>query len=441
MDYGVFRADKSINYDNYIQYPNHTLKQNRNYQAGFVLGDRYGRQSSVILSINDDVPNVDGSTIYVPYKMWEEVSDIPGTLGGNDVSTYEWLGSVLRVRLNNNISAVQVNTASGEPGLYKAYENTSVDRISVDVLNPGSGYATSPTPLSTSYDPASIGQGSGLTVEVTAVGGLGDITGIRIVNPGTGYANGQSVIVNGGGNDAVINLTVWAPNVLGWQSYKIVIKQQEQEYYNVYLPGFIAGYPVIEQIGAGKLALTPIFSDNINKLPRDLQEVGPLDTEFAASVNLFGRVNNPDINNEGGGGGGVYYNTREEPWNCQYFPGRFKDEVITIAPVGTGGLEVSNVPFTPGGAAPLATKGPYSNTINTNLSITGPQVAWGTPGALSSVFNIDQNPLGGVITVGVQESQPNLNPNILATLGARVTEYDFDPVAVSYTHLTLPTKA
>jgi len=134
MDYGVFRADKSINYDNYIQYPNHTLKQNRNYQAGFVLGDRYGRQSSVILSINDDVPNVDGSTIYVPYKMWEEVSDIPGTLGGNDVSTYEWLGSVLRVRLNNNISAVQVNTASGEPGLYKAYENTSVDRISVDVL-------------------------------------------------------------------------------------------------------------------------------------------------------------------------------------------------------------------------------------------------------------------------------------------------------------------
>ena len=428
MDYGVFRADKSINYDNYIQYPNHTLKQNRNYQAGFVLGDRYGRQSSVILSINDDVPNVDGSTIYVPYKMWEEVSDIPGTLGGNDVSTYEWLGSVLRVRLNNNISAVQVNTASGEPGLYKAYENTSVDRISVDVLNPGSGYVTSPTPLSTSYDPASIGQGSGLTVEVTAVGGLGDITGVRIVNPGTGYADGQSVIVNGGGNDAVINLTVWAPNVLGWQSYKIVIKQQEQEYYNVYLPGFIAGYPVIEQIGAGKLALTSIFSDNINKLPRDLQEVGPLDTEFAASVNLFGRVNNPDINNENGGAGtGPYWSLREEPWNCQYFPGRFKDEVITIAPVGTGGLEVSNVPFTPGGAAPLATKGPYSNTLNTNLSIAGPQVAWGIPGALSSVFNIDQNPLGGVITVGVQESQPNLNPNILATLGARVSEFDFDP--------------
>ena len=35
-----------------IEYPNSTLKQNRNYQVGVVLSDRYGRQSSVILSQN-----------------------------------------------------------------------------------------------------------------------------------------------------------------------------------------------------------------------------------------------------------------------------------------------------------------------------------------------------------------------------------------------------
>ena len=28
-------------------------------------------------------------------------------------------------------------------------------------------------------------------------------------------------------------------------SYKVVVKQQEQEYYNVYLPGFVNGYPVL----------------------------------------------------------------------------------------------------------------------------------------------------------------------------------------------------
>ena len=35
---------------NFVQYPYHNLKQNRTYQVGFVLSDRYGRQSDVILS-------------------------------------------------------------------------------------------------------------------------------------------------------------------------------------------------------------------------------------------------------------------------------------------------------------------------------------------------------------------------------------------------------
>ena len=53
IDYEVINADKSVLYNNYAQYPNHSVKQNRTYQAGFILGDRYGRQSSVVLSSND----------------------------------------------------------------------------------------------------------------------------------------------------------------------------------------------------------------------------------------------------------------------------------------------------------------------------------------------------------------------------------------------------
>ncbi len=41
-------------------------------------------------------------------------------------------------------------------------------------------------------------------------------------------------------------------NPLGWFSYKIVVKQQEQDYYNVYLPGFINGYPVEEKVETNK---------------------------------------------------------------------------------------------------------------------------------------------------------------------------------------------
>jgi hypothetical protein len=32
-------------YNNWIEYPNHSVKRNRNYQVGFVLADKFGRQS------------------------------------------------------------------------------------------------------------------------------------------------------------------------------------------------------------------------------------------------------------------------------------------------------------------------------------------------------------------------------------------------------------
>ena len=68
----------------YVSYPNHSLKQNRNYQVGLVLQDRYGRSSDVILSntldanytlgtggtsttFEDNPITFGGSTIYHPY--------------------------------------------------------------------------------------------------------------------------------------------------------------------------------------------------------------------------------------------------------------------------------------------------------------------------------------------------------------------------------------
>ncbi len=55
-----------------IEYPNHSIKSNRNYQVGIVLSDRYGRTSTVILSNNKDTIIINGisysgSTIYSPY--------------------------------------------------------------------------------------------------------------------------------------------------------------------------------------------------------------------------------------------------------------------------------------------------------------------------------------------------------------------------------------
>ena len=79
-------------------------------------------------------------------------------------------------------------------------------------------------------------------------------------------------------------------NPLGWYSWKIVVKQTEQEYYNVYLPGIMASYPEEQTLEIGKTSHTVLINDNINKVPRDLSEVGPQQRQFRSSVQLFGRV-------------------------------------------------------------------------------------------------------------------------------------------------------
>jgi len=107
-------------------------------------------------------------------------------------------------------------------------------------------------------------------------------------------------------------------NPLGWYSYKVVVKQQEQEYYNVYLPGILAGEiswntkpieydpdatPIVEPaqdetaqnqpnyISSTNTSLISLFGDNINKIPRNLNDVGATDIDFGSSVKLFNRVN------------------------------------------------------------------------------------------------------------------------------------------------------
>ena len=100
-------------------------------------------------------------------------------------------------------------------------------------------------------------------------------------------------------------LTIYGKeNKLGWYSYKIVVKQQEQEYYNVYLPMIVNGIPAPKIKNAffpttttnntgvsNDIAYTTLFSDNINKIPAELEEVQPEQTQFRTSNEiLFPRV-------------------------------------------------------------------------------------------------------------------------------------------------------
>ena len=421
LDYSVINGNKSLAYNNYAQYPNHSVKQNRNYQVGFVLADRVGRASSVVLSLNDDISNTAGSTLYVPYKSWDDVQTTV-------LSTYKWLGNSLNLTINNNTNINIAPTADGQPGLYKSYPDSSADDVNIDAS--GTGYAAGIT-YATTYN-AGLGTpqalGSGLTIKVITVGGAGDVTSIEMVNPGTGYVTGEQLQLVGGANNCIVEIRVWDPNPLGWQSYKLVVKQQEQEYYNAYLPGFTSGYPVINPIKErGRTAFAAIMSDNINKLPRDLQEVGPLQSEFPSSVKVYGRVNNPTIDNRNLPIG-AYASNITYLWNTQYFPTRTFDEIVTIGPIGSGGLELANSPFEPGAPAGNALQGAFYNGGDQGppAAATDPdfrsKIPWGLPGGAQSFYNVEENPLAGNFRVGAKKGQPQLVvfDNILNTLGAKV---------------------
>jgi hypothetical protein len=202
------------------EYPNHSLKQNRNYQIGIVLCDKFGRQSGVILSSTATTQSSLGTgSLYVPY-----IKD------GSNIIPSQWPGYSLKIGFNKKID-VNPNISLGWPGVYNG-----------DPLSPG-------------YNP------------------------------------------------------------LGWYSYKIVVKQTEQEYYNVYLPGVMAAYPSNTTLEIGRTSHTVLINDNINKIPRDLKEIGPAQVQFSSSAILFPRVNN----------------TSTTSFNEQSYPGEESYIVSTIA--------------------------------------------------------------------------------------------------------------
>ncbi len=214
-----------------IEYPNHSVKTNRNYQVGVVLSDRYGRQSGVILSDNKDLITIGGnkfigSTVYSPYI-------------DSSIQPDEWRGNSIKMLFNETI-ATEKNLSIGLPGVYNG------------------------DPTSSDYNP------------------------------------------------------------LGWYTFKVVVKQTDQEYYNVYLPGIMAAYPNDTTLEVGKTSHIALISDNINKIPRDLAEVGPDQEQFRSSVKLYGRVENSDVEvSETLGNIGDS--------NLQYYPGRTFDFASTVA--------------------------------------------------------------------------------------------------------------
>ena len=226
-------SSDEANRDLTVEFPMHTLKQNRSYQVGVVLVDRYGRASNVLLNSEESVASGSkNSTIYAPYTNF----------GSDSVSFW---GNYIELTLRGEVPSSL--SKEGYPGLYSE------------------------------------------------------------------------------------------TNPLGYYSYRIVVKQQEQDYYNVYTPGALAGELIwdaaveddnnttinpLESLpsfhSTSRITLLNLFGDNINKIPRELSDVNGNDTTFDSRVLLYNRVNpRPSIS---------------KLYNTQSFVSKQGEKVVSIEP-------------------------------------------------------------------------------------------------------------
>ena len=325
---------------NFIEYPNHTVKQNRNYQVGFVLSDKYGRQSDVILSpvARQAIPGYSGSTVFAPY-----IGDDPQGSGDADDDFFpegvlNWFGNSILMSVNSPITG-------STTGLYATSKNdsgfilepgapTSITFISysanagyetweyIFTLKTNSDDSGVPTKDYANPDPQFLRGADVDYVEVLSSSNVGNIYTVRT----KGKINDIYLAsLNTGTDDIKFTYRI---NELGWYSYKIVVKQTEQEYYNVYLPTAIAANneanddPLVSgstETAAGISYIT-LINDNINKVPRDLSQVGPDQKQYRSSVKLFGRVQPVRT--------GTGFQT--EYFNTQFYPENFSDVSTSV---------------------------------------------------------------------------------------------------------------
>jgi hypothetical protein len=91
-------------------------------------------------------------------------------------------------------------------------------------------------------------------------------------------------------------------NPTGWYSYKVVVKQNEQDYYNVYAPKVYDNFPsantvipntytVARYADSDKRTWLVLHGDNVNKVPRDTTEGSPEENSiFPTDTDLYPKV-------------------------------------------------------------------------------------------------------------------------------------------------------
>ncbi len=370
LNYRITGQEKDYaRYDLAAQYPYHTLKQNRTYQVGIVLSDKYGRSTSVILSskdINSDTLGR-GSSYFHPY-----------TNSSSNLPVSHPYGDALRILFSQ--PGIPENNPGGSnyPGTYAdgSGKNFTLD----STVNISSTTYTINQDLTSKL---SVGDYlKGKNIDYTK------ITSISFSSPTTTIVTENQIADYYGDGTSTDVVFGYILNALGWYSYKIVVKQTEQDYYNAYLPLVVNGsFNAVTGTGGNpnqdQQAEAVLINDNINKIPRDLSEVGPDQKNFRSSVRLFGRVSPSSLSNSTS--------------NIQWYPANTADQVTLIGTTEDVGITVIDDVY-------LSESKPLIAVISSNIG--------------------KEDPTGAASTVTFGRVPPTADP----ALGQNLSIYETEPV-------------
>ena len=327
-------------YDNTAQYPYHSLKQSRTYQLGFVLSDKYGRSSSVILSSKDINAGElgRGSTYFHQYTTSADNSPLDHPYG-----------DALRITVEEAIKEIPTSSYPG------TYANSTGKLWNVTPLSTATINANTYTIDQDLTTKLSIGDSMrGKYVDYVEITSITEDAGTTTIVTSDQIADYYA-------DTPIADLTVfgYTINPMGWYSYKVVVKQTEQEYYNVYAPGIINGGFKQTNTDTNQSAQMVLINDNINKIPRDLSEVGPQQKKFRSSVRLYGRVTPTYV--------------QDATSNEQWYPAKTSDNVSEIADATDLGYDTTLPDIYDYDSNPLIAK---IATITTNVG--GNQISIGS---------------------------------------------------------------
>ncbi len=321
---------------NQVEYPNHNLKQSRSYEIGIVLADKFGRQSDVITS--------DNSTVFNNYRQ-------------NRAGIKSYLGDSLKINWGGVIPSVI--DKEGYAGLYSPTNPLGWYSYKVVVKQSAQDYYNVylPTILNNRPQPDVLRINIRKMVNNTGADEFCDLVNdsepvsdmwLGAYLQGTDTSLSATNVTLSEIDSSGKTLTFYNPDNYtlgnGWASLTISPKNIETN---------------------KDLAFITLFSDNINKVSRDLKTSASQDLTFSSSVKLYGRV----WNNR-------HYS--EANSNRQYFPSinGIADDVgrIGLIPdIGVNKGSKGNLAYvSPFYSVPLASvKGgnPYVASINTEKLI------------------------------------------------------------------------